>query len=290
MELLTRDNGFKSLTDGFCEIYGEKHREFFTQNGSELITLGYQSGPKWIDALILTKCDRLASMFDMAEKNIIKKEEINALSTALEEIFSKEDIAKYSNPIRPKETNYQFFMRETEKYIQAFTERVLESEVKMITTKHFDYFKKFQLSTRYKTVNLFSEGGLGLDEYNKKDQEYMKFEGELFYAIENIPRKYHYFGQLLFKEDALVYWIRFISENLTNETNYWIAGFFRDVICVLSRDVHTENIIRSIQETTGIDIEKTGFISHKQVSARLAKISKERIKKLPNTLFDKDEN
>ena len=226
----------------------------------------------------------------MINKGIMEQEKGEQILKQLRLMFSEEDVKKYSTPKKDNEDNYQFFMRETEKYIQAFTERVLESEVKMITTKHFDYFKKFQLSTRYKTVNLFSEGGLGLDEYNKKDQEYMKFEGELFYAIENIPRKYHYFGQLLFKEDALVYWIRFISENLTNETNYWIAGFFRDVICVLSRDVHTENIIRSIQETTGIDIEKTGFISHKQVSARLAKISKERIKKLPNTLFDKDEN
>lgn len=289
MELLTRDIGFKALTDGFCEIYGEKHREFFTTIGTELVDHGYNEGKLWVDALI-TKKDRISSIFEMINKGIMEQEKGEQILKQLRLMFSEEDVKKYSTPKKYNEDNYQFFMRETEKYIQAFTERVLESEVKMITTKHFDYFKKFQLSTRYKTVNLFSEGGLGLDEYNKKDQEYMKFEGELFYAIENIPRKYHYFGQLLFKEDALVYWIRFISENLTNETNYWIAGFFRDVICVLSRDVHTENIIRSIQETTGIDIEKTGFISHKQVSARLAKISKERIKKLPNTLFDKDEN
>lgn len=289
MELLTRDIGFKALTDGFCEIYGEKHREFFMTTGTELVDHGYNEGKLWVDALI-TKKDMISSIFEMINKGIMEKEKGEPILEQLRSMFSEEDVIKYSTPKTDLQDNHQYYMHNSEKYIQIFTDRVLESEVKMITTKHFDYFKKFQLSTRYKTVNLFSEGGLGLDEYNKKDQEYMKFEGELFYAIEGIPRKYHYFGQLLAKEDALVHWIRFISEKLNNETNYYIAGFFRDIICVLSRDVHTENIIRSIQETTGVDIEKTGFISHKQVSARLAKISEERIKKLPDTLFDKDEN
>jgi hypothetical protein len=275
MKLLAKDIGFKALTDGFCEIYGEKHRAFFEKNGSELIEVGYEAGKHWVDSLIVKK-DRLSSIFEMIEKGIMEKEKGEAILVGLRAIFSEEDVQKYIASSENIQDNYQYFMSGSEKYIPTFTEVILESEVKMITTKHFDYFKQFQLSTRYKTVNLFSEGGLGLDEYNKKAQEYMKFENELFYAIEGIPRKYHYFGQLLYKEDALVNWIKFISDNLTNETNYWIAGFFRDIICVLSRDVHTEEIIKSIQVTNKIDIDKSGFISHKQVSAKLSKIAKNR--------------
>jgi hypothetical protein len=163
--------------------------------------------------------------------------------------------------------------------------QISEKEVKLITTKHFDYFKRFPLSITYKSVTLFGEGGLGLDEYNENSQAYMKSEGELCYAIESIGRKYHHFGQLLAKEDALVYWIQFISKNLNNDTNYWVTGLFKDIICVLSREINRENIIKSIQESTKLDIEKTGFLSHKQISKKLSKIKE---KDLPNNLFDNE--
>lgn len=276
MEVLAKDIGFKALTDGFCEIYGEKHRDFFLKNGSELIELGYENGKLWVDALINSN-DRLSFNFKMIQDGIMEKSKGEEILKDLRKIFPEEEVQKFVHYVEKNHETYPGnFMKGIGVYEAKIKAQISEKEVKLITTKHFDYFKRFPLSITYKSVTLFGEGGLGLDEYNENSQAYMKSEGELCYAIESIGRKYHHFGQLLYKEDALVNWIRFISDNLTNETNYWIAGFFRDVICVLSRDVHTEEIIKSIQVTNKIDIDKSGFISHKQVSAKLSQIAKNR--------------
>ena len=96
IQLLDRDKAKKALDDGFCVIFGEKHRAFLEKTGDELIELGKENAVEWCHYLLFYKIDRLGFQFEMAEKGIIKEEQINSLVKNLKVFFTDEEIEKLS--------------------------------------------------------------------------------------------------------------------------------------------------------------------------------------------------
>jgi hypothetical protein len=171
-------------------------------------------------------------------------------------------------------------MQGVDKYKSLIVSTIKEKDIKIKYGTPFNYFKEFPLSSqkRFSSVTLYSEGGLGLDQYDTNSLGYYKEEGELCYPIEAICLKYHYLGMLLKKQEILLQWVDKIKSKLTKETNRWVSKSLVDIIYNLATDSNADEIILSIQSATGV-VED--FKTHQQVSDSIKKMNFDR-NNLPN--------
>src|ERR1035437_3643861 len=94
IKLLDKEKAKKALDDGFCILFGEKHRAFFESAGNEILELGRTNGQIWCYNLLLYKVDRLRTFFEMAEEGIFEKEKIYDIVKSLKPFFTDKEIEK----------------------------------------------------------------------------------------------------------------------------------------------------------------------------------------------------
>ncbi len=267
---INRDDATNALTDGFCVIFGEKHRKFLTKIGDEIVDLGIKNGYEWCDALKFDK-GKIGMFFDMFDEGIIKKEDIDDIENSLKLFFNDKDVENFKNSTKPNfgriETYSGHYMKGIGDYETLIKNTIKEDDIILKKPSPFQYFKQFGLSSekQFKSVTLFGEGGLGLDQYNISNLRYYQEENEIFYMIEALPRKYHHLGQLLARQERLEHYIE-ISKKLTSDINYVVASVLCSIIYSHSLESISDDIILNIQKIIG---EVDGFYTHKQISDRI---------------------
>lgn len=279
MKKLDRIEGTKALNEGFVIVFGEKHRELLETMGEELIELGLKNGKNWVNSIIL-KYSKVSSVFEMVADGDMPQEKADDLEKCMQVYFTSKEISmlKKGTEINDHSFNYT---KGIDKYETIFIDNILESEVNIISPKPFDHFKEYIIYNRPK-ITLFGESGLGLDMYSKNDLKYYQEENELFYMIENIARKYHYFGMLLAKDNQVELWIEKIKNNLTNNTNYHLKSTLSQIIYrLIDNEKYADDVMIDIQNVTGVT---EGFMTHKQLDEKLKKMD---FSKLPMDLFSK---
>jgi hypothetical protein len=175
---INREISKNTLTDGFCLLYGEKYRNLFNTIGDELIDIGIKNGEKHFYEQALYEIENSTfyvrieffkpdSSFNTIEelKDTIRTDLKPFLpDDIIEKLFEEQPYRSFinSNFTSPKNVNKK----------GSFSKIVDELEtVKPKPTKkiNFDYFKQFPIyDTHQKSVNLSTEGGLGLDQFNYK--------------------------------------------------------------------------------------------------------------------------
>ena len=273
MKKLDRLEGTKALNEGFVMIFGEKHRELLETKGEELIELGLKNGKEWVNAKILNQ-SRISNYFEMYKEGFVKENDVAELEKCMQVYFTSDDI----NILKGKSKITDHDSSSVDEYVTLFVDKITESDVNIVSSKPFDHFKDYILNDKYK-VTLYGEGGLQLDSYKKKNLKYYQEEGELFYMIEDIAKKYHYFGMLLEKEHQLELWIEKIRNNLTENTNYWLKTALSQIIYrLIKNEKYADEVIIDIQNYTRVI---DGFLTHDQVTEKLSKIDLI----LPDNLF-----
>ena len=262
--LINEQEAISSLNEGFIEICGEKHRGFIETIGKEVIKLGKTNGARWVDDLI--KKSRKLSTF-----KYLKVEEFIKANNDIKLFLEDDQISiEKGNYVEIHPSRY---MDNIDKIQQNVIKNIKEDDFKMVKTNHFDYFKKFGLSNnpKYTSVSLYSESGLGLDQFKVNNLKYYKEERELCYMVEAIVYKYHYLGMLLKRQEVLLEWVDKIKNNMTKEMHYCVKSTLSEVIYNLSIDSVSDIIIEDIQMVTGVSDD---FKTHKQVSDSLKNIAK----------------
>jgi hypothetical protein len=254
---LDREKAIDALNEGFIIVCGEKHRDFITKISDKIVDLGMVNGERWVRDIIL-KSSRLTDRMDLLEN--VLKDQLDDFITSLKEYFTDEEIKQ----IKHDSVHPQQYMQGLDKYQDLIVDTIKDTDITLRYPTPFNYFKDFPISSqrRFSSVTLYGESGLGLDEYNPNSLKYMKSEGELFYPIEAICRKYHYLGMLLKKQEILLEWIDKIKSTINKETNYHLLSCLVDIIYKLAMDSNADDIILSIQSSTGVT---DGFKTHKQV-------------------------
>ena len=276
IKLINREEGKKALDDGFCVAFGEKHRTLFEETGEKLIEIGMKNAEDWCHNLLFYKADRLSTFFEMAEDGIFEKEKIDSIVKGLKVFFSDEEIEKIKKHPERYDEYAGAFSKGRNEYEAIFVKEIDKKDVTLKSPKPFDYFKQFGLSDQkqFKSVTLHGEGGLGLDQYTPSTMKFYKEEGELFYPIEAVGRKYHYFGMLLKQQEVLLYWVDKILKNMTHETNYFVQSYLKNIIYEFSLDSVSDEIMLYIQNELNLSDEKNGFRTHKQIRESLKNIGK----------------
>jgi hypothetical protein len=280
--LLDKEKAITALNEGFVIICGEKHREFITKISNEIVDLGMSNGERWVNDIILK--GKIADNLDLLENCM--QDKVDEFLTGIKEYFTDIEIEQIRKNGSSRSGVYeQEYMQGLDKYQSLIVKTIKEKDIILKYATPFNYFKEFPLSSkkRFSSVTLYSEGGLGLDQYDTSSLGYYKEEGELCYPIEAICRKYHYLGMLLKKQEILLQWVDKIKSKLTKETNRWVSKSLVDIIYNLATDSNADEIILSIQSATGV-VE--GFNTHQQVSDSIRNIKNV---DLPDTLFDDDD-
>jgi len=277
---LDKDKAVKALNEGFVVACGEKHRAFIEGLAEEMIALGMANGKRWSYDLIMA-ADKVSFEFEMFEKNIIAKDKIDSLVEGLKLFFSDEDIERLKVKNKNTEPHPQMYMQGLGKFEQLITETIAEEDMTCQQPRAFDYFKAFPVhkGVQDKSCSVWGEAGLGLDQYSVNNMRYYKEEGELCYPIEAICRKYHYLGQMLARQEALLQWVEKIKATMKPDTDYFVRGLMASIIYKLANSSDADNIIHDIQSVTGVT---ESFMTHNQVSSSLKRWanSKEGKKKL----------
>lgn len=283
MQKLDRKKCTDALNEGFVMIFGEQHRELLKTKGEELIELGMKNGKNWVKSMIL-KESRVSNYLEMVEKGIIKQEKVDESIKQLNIYFTDEEIDILKGKNKIKDQDYHF-TEGVDKYTTLFVDEIPVSDVNIVKPTPFKYFKEYILNDKY-NISLYGEGGLQLDMYNKKNLKYYQDEGELFYMVEDISKKYHYFGMLLTKDDQAEVWIEKIKNNIKDD--YWINNALSQIIYrLIKNENYADEAIIDIQNYTGIIND--GFSTHKQIKKHLEEISENLASKLPDNLFSKED-
>ncbi len=292
--LLDRVKGTQAINDGFAVICGEKHRAFLTSIGEEIIELGLKNGKIWAEQIVL-KADRINSYYEMAEKKIFEQEKIINLEKDLKIFFTDQQIDILKTKHDGVDPHPQLFMKNLGQFEKRIVDTILETDITCKNPTPFFYFKEFPVSSRKEfatSCTLYSESGLGLDQYKPSSMEYQKEENELFYSIEDICRKYHYFGMMLAKQEALLNWVEVIKSKMIPTTDYFVKQFMSCIIYKLSLDSMADEVIHDVQNATAVT---EAFMTHDQVTQSLAKWSKskegkKKLKAINDSLKNKKQN
>lgn len=253
--LITEKEALFSLNEAFIEICGDKHRVFIENIGLEAIKLGKTNAELWVNQIV-----KRHSRFSYFK--YLKEDELDKVKSELKLFFEDEEILIEENNY--SEVSHYDYSDGIDNLKNKVVKTIKDSDIKIIKTDYFNYFKQFKLSAnpRFTSVTLYSEGGLGLDQYKKNNLKYYQEERELCYMVEAIVYKYHYLGMLLKKQEVLLEWIDKITNNITNEMNHYIKSSLSQIIYGLSIDSASDIIIEDIQNITGVT---DSFMTNNQV-------------------------
>jgi hypothetical protein len=264
----------KSLTDGFCHLFGEEFREFFNDVGEKLIDLGKENGRKQYGKeaemrllnsryRTIIKFFNPTSLYETVEdfKSSLKKElSLFFDENLIDKSFDDDDYRSFNRISLP-------FPFDTIKDLQNEILFTLNDKVPNIPRQAlFTYFKQFKLYTNSQKVTLYSESGLCLDQYNAKDVKYYIEENEDFYLRESIPYKYHALGGVLIREELRENFVSKIKEFITKDSNYFTKWTLTDVLNVYCFDSEYDKNLIEIQNFLN---DENSFKTSKQISRSL---------------------
>lgn len=271
---IDREIAGKALTDSFCLLYGEKFRVLFEENGEKLINLGIKNARRYF---------KEEAINNSSKSNIytfIKFFKPNKFYNSLDEMKSS-----ITNGLKPflsdKDIEKLFIEREYISPGDSFADtkgiRTLQSNIikgldkskpKPVKKLPFDYFKKFPIYDRSPAVNLATEGGLGLDQFNYKEVKYYLSEGEEYYLTEAIAYKYHGLGSVIGREELRSEMVDKIKSTITPDSNDKVKGVLKYMLDAYCFGSEKDSTLLDIQSVCGIN----GFETSKQIRDSLNKI------------------
>jgi hypothetical protein len=260
--IIDRALATQALNEGFVIVVGEKHREFLTSVGEQLIVIGIKNGIEWANQIKINSADNVTFMLSHKMYDANEKEDlINDLKWLY---FTDKEITKIvENKNGDRNVSSSLFTKGSGKLESLIESTILVEDFTCKTAKPFHYFKKFPLYAQaIKTCTLFGEGGLSLDEYNSKNVRYYKSEGELSYMVEDLGRKYLYLGMLLGRQQVLFDFVKILESKLNPELNTWVKSTCASIIYGLTFELHARQIIEDIQKKTNVYDD---FMAHEQV-------------------------
>lgn len=238
---LDREISKKCLTDGFCLLYGEKYRIDFDSIGEELIELGIKNGRKHFTEQALYSTNY--SYFYIVIKNFQKTEQYNSVDE-FKSIIRKElspflTIRNINNLFVEQmyttynKSNFAYPTTKDKKnpfsLIPNILKNVIPTAVENIPS--FDYFRQFPIYDKYKeSVNLATDGGFGLDQFEYESVDYYLEENEHEYLMEAIPYKYHQLGSTLIREQLRLEIIDKIKQHITIDSDYWVKSILTRMV------------------------------------------------------------
>jgi len=271
---LDRAIASKTLTDNFCLLYGEKFRGLFETNGEKIIDLGIENGKKHYTQYAIHNTTRTSVIalikFFNPNKDYNTVEEMKAAITKqLKPFLSNKDITKILT-----EKEYSSFNESKFAYpdgIEPLQNAIIKGigKSKPTPTKaiNFDYFKQFPVFDTHRSVNLATEAGLGLDQFNYKEVKYYLEENEEFYLSEAIAYKYHGLGSVLAREELRAEMVEKIKANITPNSDYSVKNIVKYMLKAYCFPSEEDSSLMEIQ-TVSADSFKTA----KQVSDSLKDI------------------
>lgn len=259
---LNREISKKTLTDGFCLLYGENHRNMFDKYGEEYIQLGIFNGKNYFYNTILHIATRVLGYEIIRGDNnedIVKTLKLFLSDEDIQFIFKGEyEYVSISNFAIPKKSEKVF------QKISKELNNIKPTPIKKIES--FDYFKQFPIyDTHKKNINLYTEGGFGLDQFNYQSVKYYLDENEEFYLAEAIPYKYHQLGSTLIREELRLDLIDKIKKLIDKDSNRCVKRALREMLKSYCFGSEEESTLLDIQRVCGED----GFETNKQINIRL---------------------
>lgn len=274
---LDRELAKKSLTDGFCLLYGEKFRDLFNSEGDLFIDRGIEKGREHYKKMSYIEAHYVGLWIFVEEfssnkyKNV--EEFIDTVSKELEPFLPKEVISTMFKDDRPDSVSGNFYIGSSP--ISKKIENALKNN-KPIPNKElrFEYFEQFPVYSGY-DLNLTGESGLGLDQFNFDNVEYYLEEHEEFYLSESIPYKYSQLGNILVREELRLEMIEKIKNNII--TDRQVRECVSRMIKSYCFDSEKDSTLLEIQKN-----QKEGFKTPAQV--------RESLKNVDPSVFDGLEN
>ena len=216
---LDREIAKKSLTDGFCLLYGEKYRDLFNSEGDIFIDRGIEKGREHYLKMSYNKAyDANLWIFVEHFSSTIYSNVEELIATMSNELkpFLPEDFI--DNMFKEKDYNSIEGNFYTDYPFSKKIDNTLKN-VKPIPNKElqFEYFEQFPIYDGHTSVNLATEGGLGLDQFNFDNVEYYLEEHEEFYLSEAIVYKYSQLGNILVREELRLEMIEKIKNNVISD-------------------------------------------------------------------------
>lgn len=293
---IDREEAVKHLTNGFVELFGEENRDFFESLQDKMIDEGIKAAK---DAKgFRRKCFGRMSMCRMTKK-YNTDEENELLKKWFLKFFTEEEYDIVYNEKRDKLTDWASdsvhkLYKNTDNYKNLFVNRFsvvkcdkncqldecyCNSEPPKLYKKSppsFKYFKKIRHS--FLGINMFGEGGMSLDRWDKRELNYMLEEGEWFYYPESIHRSYYYLGAQIGKCQLKEEFFNEIIEKVEPETPEKIQLILKSSLEALSTDYDENVLVPLIREvlTKKFDneIKLDGFETHKEITESLNNIYK----------------
>ena len=278
---IDRQISHKALTDAFTLLYGEEFRETFNEVGNELIDLGYKNGKAYFKAkafyeikdnspyivhLMFPNTDRGETVESIKEK-AHKQFSLYLTKKEIEQLFIEKDYK-----IKEEEYHGNFaYPKNMGKLEGKILKKIGKSLPKAQNLPSLYYFKDFPTyRTHHKEVNLYTEGGLGLDQFDRKSVKYYLEENESFYLNEAISRKYHAIGSLLAREEMKNELVEKIKSNFFEPEDRMAERGLTEMLMALCFDSEEDGVLLEIQKVYG---EKR-FMTPKQISESIARFAK----------------
>jgi len=307
---LDRDESVKHLTDGFIELFGEENREFFESIQDEMIEEGIKAGREGYRHGSLGHM----SMIKVTQKIAKTDEEKESAKEWFLKFFTEDEfnlvVSEDVRRINGGTTGaiYPFYKNQG-KYERLFVDKFsirkcdgkcdegecwCNSEPPKLYKKSppsFKYFKKVKHA--YMGLNMFGEGGLGLDRWKASELNYMLEENEWFYYPESIHRHYYYLGAQIGKCQIKEEFVNEVIEKLEPGVPYEIQSSLKSALEGMSTDYDERKLIplirKEFKKKYGSDYKLDGLKTHKEISESINKfLTKEKQEELLKLFEKKD--
>lgn len=273
----------KSLTDIFCSLYGENFRTLFEENGEKLIDLGILNAKKYFKTYAEKNAQKshlstMIKFFKPSEEYTTVEEMKSTIINQLKPFLTKSVIENLFTKMEYSSFNQQNFA--PPKGFGVFQSNIIdgigESKPKPVKKLSFDYFRRFPIYRKTKSVNLATEGGLGLDQFNYKEVRYYLEENEEFYISEAIAYKYHAIGSLLGREELRIEMVDKLKKYITPDSDYSVKGVLKCMLDAYCFDSEEDSTLLDVQTVCGED----GFLTSKQLDKRLKNFDFSKVKEI----------
>lgn len=221
------------LTKGYGELFGEKFENFLKTIHQDMLNEGYVAGLKYCkdqytkNAASSVHMSKEFGNLSVEDVKVLKElylEDYERMST--DEDFGYANTSIYLGQVFP------FYNKQL---MGLFTEKIKKElgngdrdNMPELFNKNPKSFKHFN---RYRARNNFSVyKELQLDDINQSNIDYYIEEGEFFYFIEDIVKKYFYLGALIAQQTLKQDWINKGMKLISSNSNkYVIKAWFKSL-------------------------------------------------------------
>lgn len=272
-------NLIQSLTNGFVEIFGEEKRLFFESIQNDMFKEGYNAGENYYNLKVLKEIKReiKSSLRNLEyrknEKCTLPEISEDDLKKQFESLYDI-DVVKILIGKNIDIPHFTQLYKNIDKYKNLISKNIgtgSYNNVPKIYNKNpgnFNIFKKHKIHEK-DTINMYSECGLGLDEWCSENIDFYIEDHEFFYMLESIPMKYYLLGVFVSKQDlkekCINKAIEFLNPEVDQELFYSWKDYFdilsysfeENILINLVRDLYTKKYNEDIK----LKIQTSGEIS-----------------------------